>query len=85
MMESIAKGPNLSPSHSRFKVAPNEIKAVEVEKAAEMLLDVLLDCSIAKAPKVDRLVHLDLATFADVLDVLIPALESHRDCARQGL
>ena len=55
------------------------------EQAAEMLLDVLLDCSIAKAPKVDRLVRLDLATFADVLDILIPALESHRDCARQGL
>ena len=55
------------------------------EQAAEMLLDVLLDCSIAKAPEVDRLVHLDLATFADVLDILIPALESHRDCARQGL
>ena len=56
------------------------------EQAAEMLLEVLLDASTGKAPNMDLgTVHLDLATFADVLDVLIPALESHRDCARRGL
>jgi len=56
------------------------------ERAAEILLEVLLDASIGKASGIIRkAVHLDLAAWADVLDILIPALESHRDCARQGL
>ena len=54
------------------------------EQAAEVLLEVLIGASSGESYP-GRVVDLDLAEWADGLDILIPALESHRDCARQGL
>ena len=65
------------------------------EQVAEVLLGVLLDASTGESyPDIEPFRHWhnpgvgapeQIAAWADVLDILIPALESHRDCARRGL
>jgi len=56
----------------------------ELAAAAERLMEVLLDASINKHTDAD-LVYLDLASWAKVLDVMIPQLETHRAAARKGI
>jgi hypothetical protein len=56
----------------------------ELAAAAERLMGVLLDASINKHTDAD-LVYLDLASWAKVLDVMIPQLEIHRAAARKGI
>ena len=56
----------------------------ELAAAAERLMEVLLDASINKHTDPD-LIFLDIASWARVLDIMLPQLEAHRAAARERL